>query len=394
MSQLVAQLQQQTQQQVQQQVHAAVQQAIDQLLPQMQQNVSHPHTAAASAAMSASPASHGAPIISPLMTTSAAKLMGKPNFFSGALNTNVDTWLFSIEQYCSVTGVLDDASRIGVASSYFKELAATWWYNRCEIERNPPATWADFKTLLKQNFQPIAAARTARANLRYLKQGTKSVNEYAQSFFKQIHAISDMSEADKLHNFLNGLNATIYEEVDRRDPKNLQEAMNYAQATELRLRNSRGRSSNNYYSSRDSGAQRPAYESKTTTISSSTSSNSAPMELGNLNSTEANANDDDGYGAEYDKYLEQGDEYEPDYEQLGERDEEAVDDGEEQLQAIHSSGARRSNRFQQRGRVPNLGREEFIRLMKERKCLRCKKPGHFARNCTQPQQQSKRPNFE
>lgn len=394
MSELVSQLnrrqetiQAQVQQQVQQQVQTAVQQAINQLLPQLQQSATSPLGTAASSAAPVGP-NRSVPV--PVAPVSSHVKLAKPNFFTGALNTNVDTWLFAIEQYCNGTGVSDDASRIGVAASYFKDLAGTWWYNRCEIEHTAPTTWIEFKTLLKQHFQPIAAARTARANLRYLKQGNRSVADYCQSFYKQIHSISDMSEADKLYNFTNGLSAAIFEEVDRRDPKNLQEAMTYAQATELRLRTNsrRDRPSSSYYPPRDQAAQRTAYENKTTTTTSSSAA-SAPMELGNINSTDNK--DEHGYEAEYEKYLEEGDAYEPNYEPdaVAEDQDDASADDEEHLQAMHHSGARgRSSRFQQRGRVPNLGREEFIRLMKERKCLRCKKPGHFARDCTRPQQQS------
>ena len=40
-------------------------------------------------------------------------------------------------------------------------------------------------------------------------------------------------------------------------------------------------------------------------------------------------------------------------------------------------------------RAQRASREEFARCMKNKLCLRCKKPGHFARNCGKQQQPPK-----
>jgi Retrotransposon gag protein len=315
--------------------------------------------------------------------------LAKPDHYSGLPNTNVDTWLFGIEQYLAGSGITDDAARITLAASYFRDIAGTWWYQKCQIEHNPPTNWVEFKEAVKSRFQPIAAARTARANLRSLRQSGRSIIDYSNAFYKQIQLISDMSEADKVDNFMNGLNPSIANEVDKRDPKSLQEAMTFAQGVELRLRNYR---QPNYYNSyhhsnynRSIPINRTAYESKTTT---STTSAATPMELSNIT---ASNKDETNYEEEYEKYLEAGDAYE-----MSSTNEEVVEepeDGnqgeetEEQLQAMynHNSSNQRFGKPRGRINVPNLRFDEFTRLMKEGKCLRCKRPGHIARNCSLPQ---------
>jgi hypothetical protein len=198
-----------------------------------------------------------------------------------------------------------------------------------------------------------------------------------------------MSEADKVDNFMNGLNPSIANEVDKRDPKSLQEAMTFAQGVELRLRNYRQPNYHNSYhhssNNRYIPINRTAYESKTTT---STTSAATPMELSNIT---AGNKDETNYEEEYEKYLEAGDAYE-----MSSTNEEVVEepeDGnqgeetEEQLQAMynHNSSNQRFGKPRGRINVPNLRIDEFTRLMKEGKCLRCKRPGHIARNCPLPQ---------
>jgi hypothetical protein len=364
------------------------QSALQQVMHQFQQHTQQQAAASSSAAASSAvPINHSNRTV-PVVLPPGVKL-AKPNIFTGAPNSNVDIWIFEMEQYQIGSGIIEDAQRILVAASYLKDGAMQWWRHKCDTLYNPPSDWNEFKEALKVRFQPLAASRTARANLRNLRQGNRSVADYSNAFLKQIQMINDMSEADQIEHFMVGLQSAIHNEVDMKDPKSLQEAMTYAQRTELRQRTNR-QTHNNYsnpnYRYRPP-IQRTTYENKTT---SSSSSASAPMELGNIST--GTPKEDDQYNEEYEKYLEEGDEYEIEetVDTAEESGEQEDDTAEEQLQAMYSSN-RLSNPSNQRrptpSRVANLSREEFIRLMKERKCLRCKKPGHFARNCTQPPSQ-------
>jgi hypothetical protein len=321
--------------------------------------------------------------------------LAKPNFYSGALNSNVDTWIFEIERYLLAYSIHDDLQRITFASSFFRELALQWWQSYCttHLQAEQTLTWNQFKETMKQRFQPVAASRTARANIRYLRQGGKSVAEYCSLYYRQMQLINDMSEVDKMENFKYGLQPTILSEVDRGNPQSLEEAMSLAQRTELRLRALRQSSSShyNYFSlGRDryhpvqhSGVDKTTYHTNTTSSSTTT----APMELGNISSEETNK--ENMYNEAYERYLAGEDDF---VEEIERQQEEVVDEdveGEEEdqpdghyLQGLSNPGRRGGNN---QSRVPNLSREEFTRLMREHKCLRCKRPGHFARDCSQPQ---------
>lgn len=119
------------------------------------------------------------------------------------------------------------------------------------------------------------------------------------------------------------------------------------------------------------------------------------MELGNLNAEMGAANEltenaDDYALQEYQRYLEEGDEYEPDVEQWQQQEQMEPEAGAgeaEQLQVMQQQQRRPAfNRpFQpQRQQRPYLPPEEFTRCMREGLCLRCKQTGHVARNCPQP----------
>ena len=112
------------------------------------------------------------------------------------------------------------------------------------------------------------------------------------------------------------------------------------------------------------------------------------MELGNIDTFDLESK----YDEEYERYLEEGDEYNQEIELSEPLHDDIIDHseepeiGEEQLQLMNNSRGVPSR--PNCSRVPNLSREEFGRLLRERKCLRCKKPGHFARDCKSSQPSS------
>ena len=57
--------------------------------------------------------------------------LAKPSLFTGAIKTNVETWLFEVEQYLTAYGVKDDSQMIAFATSSFKGMAVQWWQNHC-----------------------------------------------------------------------------------------------------------------------------------------------------------------------------------------------------------------------------------------------------------------------
>ena len=208
-----------------------------------------------------------------------------------------------------------------------------------------------------------------------------------------------MSQADQVEWYVYGLRASISREVDLRDPKTLYEAMTNAQKVESLFDNRRTyqQSSQDYRISPSSTGFSSNPSSSSAASSSSSSLSSAPMELGKV--TTAVENNDYDTAQEqieaepdsvYGQYLVEGDDFEPNYDLWDELEKE-----EEQVEHLQAM----QQRYQRRT-APHLSTAEFTRCMNERLCLRCKKPGHIARDCPlrpryppshQQQQQQQRP---
>jgi hypothetical protein len=316
-------------------------------------------------------------------TINAANLGAKvkistPANFTGARQVNVSSWLFEMDQYLTLCGVFLDSQRVAVASSYLKEAAFAWWEGVCRHSHPTTLSWIAFANAVRERFQPLAASRTARAQLRNLRQENTSVADYSNKFYGLVQLIPDMSDADQVEVFVHGLRRALAREVDLREPKVLHEAMTMAQKVETLLDTHR-----HYW--------RPSYTSSTTTStytsipsssSSQPSSNSTAMELGNLNLNDTPEVTADPEWTveqedEYNRYMNEGDNYEPRFDIWDGQESESIVEEKEQLQAIQQRGSRNYS-------APYMPREELARCMKERLCLRCKKPGHIARSCPLP----------
>lgn len=307
--------------------------------------------------------------------------LAKPSLFTGAVKANVESWLFEVEQYLVAYGVNADSQRIAFASGHFKGLALQWWQNHCIQHPGLTITWDQFKTEVRTRFQPIEASRTARVNLRALKQERKTVAEYCSVFYEQLQLIHDMSEADKIENFLFGLNAEIFDEVDKRDPASLQEAMMYAQRMEIRGKVRATKRAGMYGSSYRQRSRFYNYQPRLYTHERSTSgshdhstssTSTTPMELGNLRFEEEGV-EDEVLEQEWNEYLNVCEEEEEELKDGGDEEEDLIEEKEEEEQQLNAM----SNKF----RGPKLQKEEFIRLRKEGRCFRCKQTGHWGREC-------------
>ena len=84
--------------------------------------------------------------------------------------------------------------------------------------------WEILKKELKDQFLPTNTAWMARESLKKLKQ-TSSVRDYVKEFSSLILDIKDMSEVDKLFNFMSELQGWAQTELRRQDVQDLPSAM-------------------------------------------------------------------------------------------------------------------------------------------------------------------------
>ena len=353
-----------------------MQQMLARFAAQMSPVSSSAPSAAASTAQQHNP-NHVSGPASAFPLPSKVKISPPSNFTGNNNDINVDSWLFEMVQYLDTTGVADH-QRINVVRNYLKQGALQWWFSQSKLP-TCPTTWDQFAEAIKVRFQPVEAGRVARSQLRSISQGKSSVTEYTNRFQSLLNRIPDMAEADQIEYFINGLRPNIQRDVVIQDPKTLQDAMIKSQKLDLLLQ--QGRLNGNEFSSssfarsnESSNSQQPFSSSSSSSFSSSTS---APMELGNLNCTtdgEEKAAESAFFDQEYERYLIEGD----DYEAPGTQQEaEQQDSSAVQLQAMQQ----RPNHPRH---APQLTREEFTRCINQGLCLRCKKPGHVARNCDLP----------
>ena len=178
----------------------------------------------------------------------------KPELYNGG--PNPDLWIFSLHVYFIAVNMVQDAQRIAFATALLRGAAMDWW--RYTLLHQVPATWDAFSRALIAQFMPIAAERMARDQLSRLKQGDGPVRRYIFEFRRLLLRVTDLTPADALHRFVQGLKPGLAREVNIRDPPNLETAMNIAQRADIF--NYRARMAAVHSSQQDSGGGPTAME--------------------------------------------------------------------------------------------------------------------------------------
>ena len=203
-------------QQLQHMVQAMMQQQ------QQQSQLLQQAQAAAAAAQQAAPVVVRAPELPKIKS---------PSTFGGAMGFVVDDWLRELKQQFSYYGPAkfpDDASKVRFAAAHFSGAATLWWEHQPAV-----ATWTEFEERLHGRFRPVQAAMTARQRLGKLRQRAgQAVNQYVSAFQNVLTPIDDMSDADQVHHFTNGLLPAIAAKVWEKHPKTLYDAIDAAVSVE------------------------------------------------------------------------------------------------------------------------------------------------------------------
>ena len=137
-----------------------------------------------------------------------------------------------MEQYFHAAHVRDE-DKVTITTMYLVDDAKLWWQTRVEddVSASRPKidSWEGLKKELKDQFFPSNAGWIARDRLKKLKQ-TGTVGGYVKDFSSLMLDISNMSEEDKLHNFLYGLQSWAQMELRRQNVKDLPSAIATADA--------------------------------------------------------------------------------------------------------------------------------------------------------------------
>ena len=134
--------------------------------------------------------------------------------YDGAAGAKLDEWLqeLALATFLYKLNALE-ASSFGV--SRLRGAALQWWLALSGTEQEALAEPNALGAALRSRFQPVTAARVARAQLDALRQGARHVNDYIADFQRlhtQIGAAS-LGDANALHAFERGLRADIAEKL-------------------------------------------------------------------------------------------------------------------------------------------------------------------------------------
>jgi hypothetical protein len=213
----------------------------------------------------------------------------------------------------------------------------------------------------------MQAATVARLRIASLKQ-TGSVQAYANLFQKELTPITDMSAADQVFFFRQGLKPHNGQRVLEKMPQTLHAAMDLALLADV---NGRVLQSGSHHQGNRSHGQ-SSYRSQ-----SGSSSSQVAMDVSNVNQSE------DGENFESPVFHEEKPEESPSdrvQHQMVSLMEKLV--GQQQsINALFAAVGSGGSKGGVGDRVPQVSKEEFDRCFKNRLCLKCKKPGHIARNC-------------
>ena len=152
----------------------------------------------------------------------------EPKTFGGSRNAkDLENFLWDMEQYF-IAARIPVGEQVTITTMYLTGDAKLWWRTRTSDDvatgRPKIERWEILKKELKDQFLPTNIVSMARESLKKLKQ-TGSAKDYVKEFSSLILDIKDMSEVDKLFNFMSGLQGWAQTELRRQGVQDLPSAM-------------------------------------------------------------------------------------------------------------------------------------------------------------------------
>ena len=161
--------------------------------------------------------------------------------FEGQLDPDVFLdWLQTVKRVFEFKDIPDER-KVKLVALNFRKYASIWWCNvvtkRVRKGKGKIRTWENKKSKLKSRFLPPHYLQDNFLKLHYLKQGSKSVEEYTREF-KQLLLKCDLKEDESqtLIRYLSGWNEEIAHVVELHPYTSLDELSVLAHKVELQKR--------------------------------------------------------------------------------------------------------------------------------------------------------------
>ncbi|XP_022575815.1 uncharacterized protein LOC111215881 [Brassica napus] len=163
--------------------------------------------------------------------------------FNGSLKPDeLLDWISSVEELLTFKQV-PDVMRVPLVATRFKGRASAWWQQvkeqRGRAGKERVNSWDKLKRLLRKAFLPYNYTRTMYNQLQNLRQGSKTVDEYASEFFTLLARNTLLETQDQLvSRFIGGLRLQIQNHLLLFNPNSVSEAHQRAILIEQNLKSS------------------------------------------------------------------------------------------------------------------------------------------------------------
>lgn len=154
--------------------------------------------------------------------------MEMPEFHGGVRGDEHLDWLITVQEMLEFKWVLEER-KVVLVTTKFRRKAASWWLQLkttwSRAGKDKIKTWEKFEKLLKKNFLPYNFDRTMFTRLQNLRQGTRSVDNYAEEFSLLLTRNEIYySEVQLVCCFVGGLRPQIQNSMSQFDPTMVAEA--------------------------------------------------------------------------------------------------------------------------------------------------------------------------
>lgn len=165
-----------------------------------------------------------------------------PEFHGGVRGDSLLDWMVSVEEILDFKQVPGDR-RVPLVAMRFRGHATSWWKQlkttRSRTWRLPIQTWEKLKKHLHATFLPHNYDPLTYNKLKNLKQGSRSVEEYAEEFSLLLTRTEIFdSEEQLVSRFIRGLRPQLQNAMAQFDPATIAEAHRRAVSFEQQMRSS------------------------------------------------------------------------------------------------------------------------------------------------------------
>lgn len=151
-----------------------------------------------------------------------------PEFTGGLQADEFLDWVNTTEELLTFKSVPDDM-RVSLVATRFKGRASAWW-QQLKVQRTNSGkgrinSWEKLKKHMRRSFLPYNYERTIYTQFQNLRQGTKSVDDYASDFFSLL-ARNNLNETayQSVSRFIGGLKQQIQNQLLQFNPTSVSEA--------------------------------------------------------------------------------------------------------------------------------------------------------------------------